>query len=147
MQNTFSLECYDIVNNDYNRYTDTIPLTTKKHSPLESKALVRRLRFCPHPLRSSLFLLWPVPWFFPQPTPLLSTRELDEHPEIVQKQQGGIKQLIAIPLFWARDMPLRSLCRLFEDICSKRLVEMGFEADYFFFHAGLGNPTGLTRRV
>lgn len=48
--------------------------------------------------------------------------------------QPNILQLHNIPLYRLRDTPVRSLYRLYEDLCSGNLIMMGYESDYFFYH-------------
>lgn len=55
--------------------------------------------------------------------------------QMLSSQQPDILQLYYIPLFQVRDTPLRSLYRLYEDLCSRNIIMMSYECDYYFFHA------------
>lgn len=103
-------------------------------TPLRVRNTIRRIRSCPQPLTMACSLLKFYPWFFPVPTPLYSPHELQAGSELVLTRQRDIDQLLTIPLFRIRDTPLRSLYRLYENLCANRLPEMGFEVEYFFLH-------------
>ena len=45
-----------------------------------------------------------------------------------------MRQLRNIPLFCKRDTPLCALYRLYENLCARDLIMMGYECEYFFFH-------------
>lgn len=93
---------------------------------------LRRIRVCPHPCSLLGKLIWALPWRFELPDRLLSVEELAQHPELTYYRQSGIRQLFDIPLFRARDTPLRSLYRLYEDLCADHFIMMGYECEYFF---------------
>ncbi|OAL35131.1 hypothetical protein AYO20_05608 [Fonsecaea nubica] len=109
-------------------------ILTISKSPLQVRTSIGRLSTCRRPWRLLLRLLWPLPWHFrleARPT----VAELERDGGMLQdSQQPGIMQLRRIPLFRMRDTPLRSLYRLYEDLCSAELIMMGYECDYFFFH-------------
>ncbi|QUC24016.1 uncharacterized protein UV8b_08257 [Ustilaginoidea virens] len=100
-------------------------------SPLELRVTYRRLRKCTGRRKLLLQLLFPVPWHFaiPPQSPPSYYESIDEN-----SLQPNMMMLRWIPLFRMRDTPLRSLYRLYEDLCAKDLIMMGYEADYFFNH-------------
>ncbi|OGM47867.1 hypothetical protein ABOM_003314 [Aspergillus bombycis] len=69
------------------------------------------------------------------PRPLLSVENIAKHLNIRDERQSRIWQLYNIPIFRARDTPLRSLYRLFEDLCASEFIMLGYECRYFFFHS------------
>jgi len=108
-------------------------LLKRSSSSLKVRASLRRICVCPHPWSVLRKLIWPLPWRFELPDRLLSVEELAQHPELINYRQSGIRQLFEIPLFRARDTPLRSLYRLYEDLCADHFVMMGYECTYFFY--------------
>jgi hypothetical protein len=104
-------------------------------SPLKIRSNIRRVSVCHHPWKTTLRLLWPVPWHLAPPTPV-SVAELEEGGEIFihYHRQQGIIQLRRVPLFSLRDTPFAALYRLYEDLCANDLIMMGYECEYFFFH-------------
>ncbi|KAK0114146.1 hypothetical protein ONS95_013648 [Cadophora gregata] len=98
-------------------------------TPLEIRHTIRRALVCPD--TSSVFrqLLWPFPWHFALPKPL-SVQELQAAPEVIDTRQSGIRHLFEIPLFRMRDTPLRSLYRLYDDLCANRLILISYECEY-----------------
>ncbi|KAK2768770.1 hypothetical protein FQN54_000626 [Arachnomyces sp. PD_36] len=107
---------------------------TDSYSPLKIRPTLRRMRACPHPWSTVWVLLWPFPWRYSLPRPLLSVEEIERRPNIHDERQPGIRQLYNIPVYRSRDTPLRSLYRLFEDICASDFIMMGYECSYFFYH-------------
>ncbi|OBT68636.1 hypothetical protein VE03_01796 [Pseudogymnoascus sp. 23342-1-I1] len=89
-------------------------------TPLEIRHSIRRLRACPNTLSLLYQLLHPHPWYFATP-PLLSYEDLHASPEVIN-----------ISLFRARDTSLRSLYRLYDDLCADRRTLMTYECEYFF---------------
>lgn len=111
----------------------------RKSSPLQIRLTIRQASFCPNTTTFAVLreLTWPLrPWHFRIPE-LLTYDELRESPEIIDARQSGILQLMKIPLFQARDTPLRSLYRMYDDLCAGRLILMSYESDYFFRQASL----------
>jgi hypothetical protein len=104
-------------------------------SPLELRSSLRRVRKCPDPSYILFRLLWPIPWKFDLPEPILKLEDLQIHPELLDSRQAGIRQLFNIPLFRTRDTPLRSLYRLYDDLCADDLIMLGYECTYFFNHS------------
>jgi hypothetical protein len=105
----------------------------RSSSSLKVRASLRRICVYPHPWSVLRKLIWPLPWRFELPDRLLSVEELAQHPELINYRQSGIRQLFEIPLFRARDTPLRSLYRLYEDLCADPFVMVGYECPYFFY--------------
>ncbi len=100
-------------------------------TPLEIRHTVRRVQACPNSKVILFQLLWPFPWHFLPPAPL-SHEELRASPDIIYVRQSGIRHLFEIPLFRARDTSLRSLYRLYDDMCTDHLTMMTYESEYFF---------------
>jgi hypothetical protein len=69
------------------------------------------------------------------PYPLPSVKDIESYPNLREERQPGIRQLFNIPIYRLRDTPLRALYRLFEDLCARDFVMMGYECTYFFFHS------------
>lgn len=105
------------------------------HTPLKLRPTLRRIRACPHSWSVFFVLVWPFPWRYSLPHPFLSVEEIEKHPDTRDEYQSGIRQLYNIPIYRARDTPLRSLYRLFEDLYACDFVMMGYECTYFFFHS------------
>ncbi|KAI9807058.1 MAG: hypothetical protein M1825_005775 [Sarcosagium campestre] len=107
-------------------------------TPLKTRFTFRRIRMSPDPWSTFFLLFSPWPLRFPLPCPIPSVEELQENGEdVIDERQLGMRLLMNLPLFRARDTPLRSLYRLCEDICAKQLIMMGYECEYFFFHKEL----------
>ncbi|EAS32714.2 uncharacterized protein CIMG_03738 [Coccidioides immitis RS] len=104
------------------------------YSSLKIRPTLRRIRACPHPWSTLFFLIWPFPWRYSLPYPLLSVEEIEKYPNIHEERQPGIRELYNIPIYRIRDTPLRSLYRLVEDLCASDFIMMGYECTYFFFH-------------
>jgi len=102
-------------------------------TPLEIRHTIRRVRACPNTSAILCQLLWPFPWHFTVPEPL-SYEELHASPEVINPRQSGIRNLFEIPLFRARDTSLRSLYRLYDDLCADRRTLMTYECEYLFRH-------------
>jgi hypothetical protein len=100
-------------------------------SPIQIRHTIRRVRACPNTSTIIFQLLWPFSWYFPLPEPL-SYEELQAAPEIIDTRQCGIRNQFEIPLFRVRDTPLRSLYRLYDDMCAGRLTLMTYESEYLF---------------
>ncbi|OAA36494.1 DNA-binding protein [Metarhizium rileyi] len=103
-------------------------------SPLKLRASFNRLRRCSCRRKLLLRLLWPSPWHFQVPVRLSLTELQNTGDQISSSRQPDILQLYYIPLFRVRDTPLRSLYRLYEDLCSKNIIMMSYECDYYFYH-------------
>lgn len=86
------------------------------HTPLKLRPTLRRIRACPHSWSVFFVLVWPFPWRYSLPHPFLSVEEIEKHPDTRNEYQSGIQQLYNIPIYRARNTPLRSLYRLFEDL-------------------------------
>lgn len=104
-----------------------------KTTPLKIRATIRRTRHAQLSRTALRCLVWPSPWFFSLPTPL-SVNEIQHDPSILNDRQRGIDQLYEIPLFRARDTPLRALYRIYENLCAGRLILMSYDYNYFYSH-------------
>ena len=100
-------------------------------TPLEIRHSIRRLHACPNTRAVVFQLLYPYPWHFGIP-PLLSPEDLHASPEVINVRQAGIRNLFEVPLFRARDTSLRSLYRLYDDLCADRRTLMTYECEYLF---------------
>ena len=109
-------------------------------SPLQLRSSIVRLRHQHnHPVLTLLRLFIPFPsWFFPIPSQV-SPRALIEDTKnetgIIASHFGAIHNLRCIPIWRARDTPLRSIYRLYELHLADRYELMGYETEYFFFRA------------
>lgn len=105
-------------------------------SPLGLRRTLRILRgISDRPYLFLLRLLWPIPWYFPCDLPD-PPRVLQQAPEIVAKRYRHIYKLRLIPLWRARDTPLRSFYRLYEAYCADDDDLVGFETEYFWKRGG-----------
>ncbi|KAI1965936.1 hypothetical protein LOZ58_000837 [Ophidiomyces ophidiicola] len=108
---------------------------TQSYSPLKIRATVQRIRVCTSPWSTFIFIVWPFPLKYSLPHPLLSVQDIEKCPTIHDECQPGIRQLYNIPIYRMRDTPLRSLYRLYEDICASVFIMYGDECTYFFHHS------------
>ncbi|KAK4868540.1 hypothetical protein LT330_006742 [Penicillium expansum] len=109
-------------------------------SPLRIRSSLIRLRHQhKYPILALLRLFIPYPsWYFPIPGPF-SLRALIEDAKnetgIIRSHFGAIHNLRCIPIWRARDTPLRSIYRLYELHLADRYELMGYETEYFFFRS------------
>ncbi|WEW59076.1 hypothetical protein PRK78_004545 [Emydomyces testavorans] len=105
-------------------------------TPLKLRATIDRLRSDhQNPYLALLRLLIPFPtWSFRVP-PTPSIHDLWNHPELMHARRHNLRNLTAIPLWRARDTPLRSLYRLYECMASGDYIPMGAETEYFWYQA------------
>ena len=103
------------------------------HSPLRLRgSIVRLRRHHRRPILALLRLMNPFPtWKFPvldEPAPaeMLGNRRLEAH------RRAGVVNLQSIPLWSARDTPLRSLYRMYETIACGEYASLGTETEYFW---------------
>ncbi|KAK2739952.1 hypothetical protein FQN57_006271 [Myotisia sp. PD_48] len=102
-------------------------------SPLRIRSTLHRLRATPHPWKLFRQLFWPFPWYFRIP-PTVSVSALQQQDQkVIETSYAELCQLCEMPIFRARDTPLRSLYRLYEDLCTENLILMGYESEYFYF--------------
>lgn len=106
-----------------------------RHTPLKVRNTVSRLRECSQGARHIRRLLWPFPWHFRPQQPPADIVNVGSNDKIVHVLHPDIRQLQCMPLFRARDTPLCSLYRMFEDLCTRQDVWMGYECQYFFYHS------------
>lgn len=112
-------------------------------SPLGLRRTIRILSgTSDRPYLTLLRLLWPIPWYFPCDTPD-PPRALQSAPEIVSKRYRHIYKLRLIPLWRARDTPLRSFYRIYEAYCADDDDLVGFETEYFWKRSEPGWATEL----
>lgn len=103
-------------------------------TPLELRYSLRRLRHNhSQPWLSLLWLFIPYPsWHFANPEPLPSQKILGNE-ELMLRRRHDLVNLFAIPLWRARDTPLRSLYRLYESMISGEYTPMRQETEYFWY--------------
>lgn len=121
-----------------------IKVITRFRSPLKTRPMLRRIRSYPHPWSTLFFLLWPFPWRYSPTSPLLSVEEIEQHPNIIDERHFAIRDFYDMPIFRARDTPLRSLYRLIEYVQANDFIMMGYECTYFFFRR---EPRWLLSRI
>lgn len=106
------------------------------HTSLCLRLSIIRLRHhSKWPYLALLRLFVPFPsWYFtvPDPVPL---GEIFENPSLLYARQENLLNLRCIPIWRARDTPLRSLYRLYEDMASGYYVRLGPETEYFWYRA------------
>ncbi|KAI1930173.1 hypothetical protein LOZ66_002071 [Ophidiomyces ophidiicola] len=103
-------------------------------SPLRLRNSVARLRHNhSHPIFALLQLFNPFPtWKFPVPEPvppihMLGNAKLEKH------RRTGLVHLRTIPVWRARDTPLRSLYRMYDAMISGEYASLGPETEYFWY--------------
>lgn len=104
-------------------------------SPLDIRGTVDRLRKSPQKGRHIRRLLWPFPWYFQPANRPFDMVNIGPNKDIVHVLHPDIRQLQCIPLFRARDTPLCSIYRMFESLCAREDIWMGYECQYFFYHS------------
>ncbi|RDB26155.1 hypothetical protein Hypma_006200 [Hypsizygus marmoreus] len=98
------------------------------------KKTLRNLQYSPHPWRTFLFLVWPIPWRYRLPPPS-NPLYIRDHPDTVIKRyyvDEDYKRLRPIPIFRIRDTPLRSLYRLHDVIYADSDNSVMLESNYFW---------------
>lgn len=107
-------------------------------SPLQLRRSITRLHHQHnHPVLTLVRLFIPFPsWYFPVPTPV-SPRALIEDTKnqtgIIKSRYQAIHNLRWIPIWCARDTPLRSIYRLYDFCLADHYEWVGNETEYFFF--------------
>jgi hypothetical protein len=100
-------------------------------TPIQIRHTIGRAKACHDSSAILGQLIWPLPWYFSLPESL-SPEELRASPDLIDVRQSGIRHLYEIPLFRMRDTSLRSLYRLYDDMCASDLDMMIYESEYFF---------------
>ncbi|KAE8393824.1 HAD-like domain-containing protein [Aspergillus alliaceus] len=96
-------------------------------------SLVRLRRFHDSPLLALLRLLIPFPyWKFPVPDPVAPIDILG-NVELEENRLEYLDDLRSIPLWRARDTPMRSLYRMYEAMISGMYEALGPETEYFWY--------------
>jgi hypothetical protein len=110
-------------------------LRYRLETPLALRASVRRLRhISSHPYLQLLRLFLPFPtWHFRVPEPRLSPREILGNESLMLSCRTNLTTFTSIPLWRARDTPLRCLYRLYEAMASGEYAPMGKETEYFWY--------------
>ncbi|KAI9733950.1 MAG: hypothetical protein M1834_002606 [Cirrosporium novae-zelandiae] len=73
-------------------------------------------------------------WMRILPDPV-ALQNIFENPSLLRSRLGDIVNLRTIPIWRARDTPLRSLYRLYEIMASGHYVLMGAETEYFWYQS------------
>ncbi|KAA8899165.1 hypothetical protein TRICI_006381 [Trichomonascus ciferrii] len=106
------------------------------NSPLQIRTTIHRLRHTPCFWKLLRKLLNPYPWYFKLP-PYADVASLQAGgADIIEERHTGLAECQWIPIYKARDTPLRCLYRMMEEICADRVVLMGYDCMYYFFHTG-----------
>ncbi|KAE8353787.1 hypothetical protein BDV28DRAFT_147724 [Aspergillus coremiiformis] len=96
-------------------------------------SLVRLRRFHDNPLLALIRLLLPFPrWYFPVPDPVAPI-EILGNVELEERRLEYLDDLRSIPLWRARDTPMRSLYRMYEAMISGMYEALGPETEYFWY--------------
>ncbi|KLJ13656.1 hypothetical protein EMPG_11419 [Blastomyces silverae] len=106
-------------------------------TPLELRGTLIRLRHRnkAHPYLALLRLFLPLPtWHFRLPDPIPFKTMLN-NPALLDSHlfSADITNMRSIPLWRARDTPLRSLYRIYEALAAREYVVIGPEVEYFFY--------------
>lgn len=90
-----------------------------------------------HPFLTLLRLLLPLPsWHFGLPPPVPVKTMLNNVPLLqARKAKADLTNMRSIPLWRARDTPIRSLYRLYEAIVAREFYAIGPEVEYFFYQS------------
>ncbi|KAJ5098735.1 hypothetical protein N7532_005736 [Penicillium argentinense] len=107
-------------------------------SPLRLRHTLARLSHRhQHPFLSLLRLCLPIPtWHFGLPDPVPLKTMLNNVPLLQsRKASADLTNMRSIPLWRARDTPLRSLYRLYEAIVAREFYAIGPEVEYFFYQS------------
>ncbi|KAF7596202.1 hypothetical protein BBP40_002734 [Aspergillus hancockii] len=103
-------------------------------TPLRLRGSLTRLRrFHESPVLALIRLLIPFPtWKFPVPDPVAPIDMLGNG-ELEESRLEYLDDLRSIPLWRARDTPLRSLYRMYDAIISGTYEALGPETEYFWY--------------
>lgn len=104
------------------------------HSPLRLRRSIIRLSHhnkWPYLVLLRLFVPFPS-WYFPVHD-RVPPKDILGNSSLFEAREGDIINLRTIPIWRARDTPLRSLYRLYEAIASGEYVAMGPETEYFWY--------------
>ncbi|KAF9893922.1 hypothetical protein FE257_008893 [Aspergillus nanangensis] len=106
-------------------------------TPLQIRGTLIRLRHQhKHPFLALLRLLLPLPtWHFSlqEPVPL---RTMLNNISLLETRMTGLRSMESIPIWRARDTPIRSLYRIYEAMAAREYYAVGPEVEYFWYHAG-----------
>lgn len=107
---------------------------TRLQTPFEIRYSLARLKHNhSKPWLSLLWLFIPYPtWKFSIPEPL-SPQEVLGNEDLMFRRRHDLINLTSIPLWRARDTPLRSLYRLYESLMSGEYSPIGQETEYFWY--------------
>lgn len=107
-------------------------------SPLDLRGSLIRLRHRhKHPLLTLLRLFLPLPtWYFRVPDPVPPKTMLNNirllHSRLTS---ADLTNMQSIPIWRARDTPLRSLYRIYEALVAREYYAIGPEVEYFWYQA------------
>lgn len=109
----------------------------KLTTPLRLRGSISRLRrYHKRPILALIRLFIPYPtWKFPVSDPLSPVAILG-NADLHGARTKDIINLQSIPVWAARDTPLRSLYRMYEAMASGVYTALGFETEYFWHQSG-----------
>lgn len=105
-------------------------------SPLRLRASLLRLRHHnKHPFLALLRLFLPLPyWHFRVREPVAPKLMLDNLPLLSSRMVAeDITNMRSIPVWRARDTPLRTLYRIYEALAARHFYAIGPEVEYFWY--------------
>lgn len=90
-----------------------------------------------HPFLALLRLVLPLPtWHLPIPNPVPLRTILNNTPLLVSRMTAAdLTNMRSIPLWRARDTPVRSLYRIYEAMAARECNAIGPEVEYFWYQA------------
>ncbi|GLI74355.1 hypothetical protein PoHVEF18_002592 [Penicillium ochrochloron] len=107
-------------------------------SPLQLRGTLTRLRHRhQHPFLALLRLLLPLPtWHFPLPAPV-PVKTMLNNVALLQSRKAAadLTNMRSVPLWRARDTPLRALYRIYEAVVAREFYAIGSEVEYFWYQS------------
>lgn len=103
------------------------------HTPLDLRGTLTRLRDHKWPILTLLWLMIPFStWKFPLPESPAAIDMLG-NTDLEDRRTDGLKNYRSIPLWRARDTPIRCLYRMYEAMASGIYERLGQETEYFWY--------------
>ncbi|KAL2823581.1 hypothetical protein BDW59DRAFT_96629 [Aspergillus cavernicola] len=107
-------------------------------SPLQIRGTLIRLGHRnKHPFLALLRLFLPLPtWHFPTPEPIPSVFMFNNIPLLETRMAAAdLNNMRSVPLWRARDTPIRSLYRIYEAMAARNFYAVGPEVEYFWYQS------------
>lgn len=107
-------------------------------SPLKLRSSLKRLRHNnPHPFLALLRLFIPLPtWHFSIPDPVPIRIILNNIPLLNERRASqDLANMRSIPIWRARDTPLRCLYRIYEAMAARETYAISPEVEYFWYQS------------